>query len=112
LGDYGSNLSYLIGFGQVALPLKINQMFYSLFYKDIMTPPAPFLETEPTEQVSKIVKADVRVRSSTEHSFKNLRVRRHEGTPVSTSQPPLSAEIEKGWFSILSTVIIANILEK
>jgi hypothetical protein len=46
LGDYGSNLSYLIGFGHVALSLKINQIFYSLFYKDMVTPPTPFLETE------------------------------------------------------------------
>jgi hypothetical protein len=96
LGDYGSNLSYLIGFGHVALSLKINQMFYSFFYKDMVTSPTPFLETEPSEQVSQIVKADVCVRSSTEHSFKNLRVRRHGATPVSTSQPPLSSELEKG----------------
>jgi hypothetical protein len=72
LSDHGSDLSHLIGFRHVALSLKINQMFYSLFYKDMVTSPTPFLEAKPGQQVSQIVKADVCVRTPAQNSLKNF----------------------------------------
>jgi hypothetical protein len=52
LGDHGSNLPHLIGFRHMALSLKVNQIFHSFSYKDMVTPPIPFLEAEPDHQVS------------------------------------------------------------
>jgi hypothetical protein len=96
LGDHGSNLSHLIGFRHVTLSLKVNQIFHTFSYKDMVTSPTPFRETEPCQQVSQIVEADVRVRSSAEDSLKNFRVRRHLSTSMPDNHQPLSAEFPKG----------------
>jgi hypothetical protein len=48
----------------MTVSLKIHQILHPFSYKDMVTPPTPFLETEPGQQISQIIEADVRVRSS------------------------------------------------
>jgi len=83
--------------------LEIDQILYSFSHEDMVTSPAPFLETKPGQQVPQIIKTDVCICPSAKDPFKKLPVNRHKISNYHDLKRCSSA---------LLTIIVARYVEK
>ena len=59
------------------LRLKIEDLLNIFFREDVVIPANPFLETQPPQQVAKLVKRDIRVRRATQDAREKLVILGH-----------------------------------
>jgi hypothetical protein len=75
--DDTTDLSYLIGFGMTIIPLEIDFLGNAWLSEDMMASAYPLVESQVSQQLTQVIKADIGIRSAAQDSQQELIISTH-----------------------------------